>query len=118
MELLNQLDGFEQLGQVKMVMATNRPDILDPALLRPGRLDRKIEIPLPNEAARRRRPTTVLTLENSPKLGVLTTVWVEKTGVWARGRSSACALEWKAKRDLFEYVSQLSIVRIARAGTS
>lgn len=52
MELLNQLDGFEDLGQVKMVMATNRPDILDPALLRPGRLDRKIEIPLPNEAAR------------------------------------------------------------------
>mmetsp|Transcript_23539 Transcript_23539/g.73668 ORF Transcript_23539/g.73668 Transcript_23539/m.73668 type:complete len:289 (+) Transcript_23539:1-867(+) len=52
MELLNQLDGFEQLGMVKMVMATNRPDILDPALLRPGRLDRKIEIPLPNETAR------------------------------------------------------------------
>jgi 26S proteasome regulatory subunit T4 len=52
MELLNQLDGFEALGQVKMVMATNRPDILDPALLRPGRLDRKIEIPLPNEASR------------------------------------------------------------------
>merc|ERR1712005_52774 len=51
MELLNQLDGFDQLGQVKMVMATNRPDILDPALLRPGRLDRKVEIPLPNEAA-------------------------------------------------------------------
>lgn len=52
MELLNQLDGFETLGQVKMVMATNRPDTLDPALLRPGRLDRKIEIPLPNETAR------------------------------------------------------------------
>merc|ERR1711881_105521 len=52
MELLNQLDGFEALGQVKIVMATNRPDILDPALLRPGRLDRKIEIPLPNEQAR------------------------------------------------------------------
>merc|ERR1711939_634584 len=52
MELLNQLDGFEQLGQVKMVMATNRPDILDPALLRPGRLDRKIEIPEPNETQR------------------------------------------------------------------
>lgn len=52
MELLNQLDGFEQLGQVKMVMATNRPDTLDPALLRPGRLDRKIEIPLPNDMAR------------------------------------------------------------------
>merc|ERR1719240_501254 len=52
MELLNQLDGFDDLGMVKMVMATNRPDILDPALLRPGRLDRKIEIPLPNEAQR------------------------------------------------------------------
>jgi 26S proteasome regulatory subunit T4 len=52
MELLNQMDGFESQGQVKMVMATNRPDILDPALLRPGRLDRKIEIPEPNESQR------------------------------------------------------------------
>ncbi|XP_064394555.1 26S proteasome regulatory subunit 10B-like [Halichondria panicea] len=52
MELLNQMDGFDKLGQVKMIMATNRPDVLDPALLRPGRLDRKIEIPLPNEQAR------------------------------------------------------------------
>lgn len=52
MELLNQLDGFDSLGQVKMIMATNRPDTLDPALLRPGRLDRKIEIPLPNESSR------------------------------------------------------------------
>ena len=52
MELLAQLDGFEQLGQVKIIMATNRPDILDPALMRPGRLDRKIEIPLPNDAGR------------------------------------------------------------------
>lgn len=52
MELLNQMDGFEDQGQVKMVMATNRPDILDPALLRAGRLDRKIEIPEPNETQR------------------------------------------------------------------
>lgn len=52
MELLNQMDGFDELGKVKIIMATNRPDVLDPALLRPGRLDRKIEIPLPNESAR------------------------------------------------------------------
>ena len=52
MELLNQMDGFDELGQVKLIMATNRPDTLDPALLRPGRLDRKIEIPLPNEVGR------------------------------------------------------------------
>ena len=53
MELLNQLDGFNELTQVKVVMATNRPDTLDPALLRPGRLDRKVEIPLPNSIARK-----------------------------------------------------------------
>eukprot|EP00730_Choanoeca_flexa_P013109 TRINITY_DN4973_c0_g1_i1.p1 TRINITY_DN4973_c0_g1~~TRINITY_DN4973_c0_g1_i1.p1 ORF type:complete len:389 (+),score=117.01 TRINITY_DN4973_c0_g1_i1:22-1188(+) len=52
MELLNQMDGFDILGKVKMIMATNRPDTLDPALMRPGRLDRKIEIGLPNEQGR------------------------------------------------------------------
>ncbi|KPI85216.1 putative 26S protease regulatory subunit putative serine peptidase Clan SJ family S16 [Leptomonas seymouri] len=52
MELLNQMDGFDKLGKVKVIMATNRPDTLDPALMRPGRLDRKIEISLPNEAGR------------------------------------------------------------------
>eukprot|EP00056_Hartaetosiga_gracilis_P016244 m.4441 g.4441 ORF g.4441 m.4441 type:complete len:417 (+) comp3883_c0_seq1:70-1320(+) len=52
MELLHQMDGFDVLGKVKLIMATNRPDVLDPALLRPGRLDRKIEISLPNEQGR------------------------------------------------------------------
>jgi 26S proteasome regulatory subunit T4 len=46
------MDGFDYLGKTKVIMATNRPDTLDPALMRPGRIDRKIEIPLPNEVAR------------------------------------------------------------------
>ncbi len=52
LELLNQLDGFEETNKIKIIMATNRMDILDEALLRPGRIDRKIEFPHPNEKAR------------------------------------------------------------------
>ncbi|KAL9644847.1 hypothetical protein ABK040_005328 [Willaertia magna] len=52
LEIVNQLDGFESRGNIKVLMATNRPDILDPALMRPGRLDRKIEFGLPDLEAR------------------------------------------------------------------
>ncbi|KJE94023.1 proteasome 26S ATPase subunit 3, variant [Capsaspora owczarzaki ATCC 30864] len=54
LELLNQLDGFSSDDRIKVIAATNRIDILDPALLRSGRLDRKIEFPLPTEEARAR----------------------------------------------------------------
>ncbi|KAF5400449.1 hypothetical protein P879_11687 [Paragonimus westermani] len=54
LELLNQLDGFQPNHNIKVIAATNRVDILDPALLRSGRLDRKIEFPAPNEEARAR----------------------------------------------------------------
>ena len=47
LELINQLDGFDPRGNIKVLMATNRPDTLDPALMRPGRLDRKVEFGLP-----------------------------------------------------------------------
>ena len=54
LELLSQLDGFSSNEMIKVIAATNRPDVLDPALLRSGRLDRKIELPHPNEEARAR----------------------------------------------------------------
>ena len=42
LEIVNQLDGFDSRGNIKVLMATNRPDTLDPALIRPGRIDRKV----------------------------------------------------------------------------
>ncbi|MCF0226843.1 MAG: proteasome-activating nucleotidase [Methanobrevibacter sp.] len=53
MQLLAELDGFESRGDIGIIGATNRPDILDPALLRPGRFDRFIEVPLPNDEGRK-----------------------------------------------------------------
>jgi len=53
LEILNQLDGFDPRGNVKVLMATNRPDTLDPALMRPGRLDRKVEFGLPDLEGRK-----------------------------------------------------------------
>jgi 26S proteasome regulatory subunit T2 len=53
LELLNQLDGFDERGDVKVIMATNRIETLDPALIRPGRIDRKIEFPLPDTKTKR-----------------------------------------------------------------
>ena len=52
LQLLAEMDGFESKGNVKIIAATNRVDLLDPALLRPGRFDRVIEVPLPEEAGR------------------------------------------------------------------
>jgi 26S proteasome regulatory subunit T1 len=52
LELINQLDGFDPRGNIKVLMATNRPDTLDPALLRPGRLDRRVEFSLPDNEGR------------------------------------------------------------------
>ena len=54
LELLNQMDGFDARSDVKVIMATNRIETLDPALLRPGRIDRKIEFPLPDAKTKRR----------------------------------------------------------------
>jgi len=52
LQLLAEMDGFDGRGDVKIMAATNRKDLLDPALLRPGRFDRAIEVPMPDESAR------------------------------------------------------------------
>ena len=53
LELLNQLDGFDSRSDVKVIMATNRIESLDPALIRPGRIDSKIKFPFPDEKTKR-----------------------------------------------------------------
>ena len=53
LELLNQLDGFDARTDVKVILATNKIESLDPALIRPGRIDRKIEFPAPDQKTRR-----------------------------------------------------------------
>jgi len=54
LEMLNQLDGFDNRTDVKVILATNRIESLDPALIRPGRIDRKIYFPFPDSATKRR----------------------------------------------------------------
>ena len=54
LELLNQLDGFDSMAEVKVIMATNKIETLDPALIRPGRIDRKIEFPPPDLKIKRK----------------------------------------------------------------
>merc|ERR1712025_1499739 len=73
LELLSQLDGFGSNEMIKVIAATNRPDVLDPALLRSGRLDRKIELPNPSEDAR----TNILKI-HSRKMNVGTDVVFEE----------------------------------------
>lgn len=83
MQLLSELDGFETRGAVAVMGATNRPDILDPALLRPGRFDRIIEFPLPDEVSRReifKIHTRGMNLDKNVDFGVLVSSTQRKSG--------------------------------------
>lgn len=88
LELLNQLDGFEPTQNIKILMATNRIDILDQALLRPGRIDRKIEFPNPGEDAR----LHILKI-HSRKMNLMRGIDLSKV---AQGMSGASGAESKA----------------------
>lgn len=75
MQLLAELDGFESRGDIGIIGATNRPDILDPALLRPGRFDRFIEVPLPGDEGRKeilKIHTKGMSLAEDAKIDLLT----------------------------------------------
>lgn len=84
LELLNQLDGFEATQTIKVIMATNRIDILDDALLRPGRIDRKVEFPNPNEAARE----DILKI-HSRKMNLMRGIDLKKVAAQMNGASGA-----------------------------
>jgi len=84
LELLNQLDGFEPATNIKVIMATNRIDILDDALLRPGRIDRKVEFPNPSEAAR----AEILKI-HSRKMNLMRGIDLKKIAVGMSGASGA-----------------------------
>ena len=84
LELLNQLDGFEATTSIKVIMATNRIDILDDALLRPGRIDRKVEFPNPGEDAR----LEILKI-HSKKMNLMRGIDLRKIAAQMNGASGA-----------------------------
>ncbi len=91
MQLLAELDGFDALKDVKIIAATNRPDILDDALLRPGRFDRVIEIPIPDEASRKAILNVHLSAMNTKRLS--TGRIVERTNGFSGAELKATCVE-------------------------
>jgi len=91
MQLLAELDGFDALHDVKIIAATNRPDILDDALLRPGRFDRVIEIPIPDESSRKAILSVHLGAMNTTKVSIARVV--ERTNGYSGAELKATCVE-------------------------
>jgi proteasome regulatory subunit len=91
MQLLAELDGFDALHDVKIIAATNRPDILDDALLRPGRFDRVIEIPIPDDSSRKAILSVHLNSMNTSKINVGRVV--ERTNGYSGAELKATCVE-------------------------
>ena len=107
LELLNQLDGFEDTQNIKVIMATNRIDILDSALLRPGRVDRKIEFPPPGPEARvsiLRIHSRKMSLQRGINLRVLAEKMGQCSGAEVRGICTEAGMY--ALRERRQHVSQ------------
>lgn len=107
LELLNQLDGFEGAQNIKVIMATNRIDILDSALLRPGRIDRKIEFPPPGPEARvsiLRIHSRKMSLQRGINLRVLAEKMGQCSGAEVRGICTEAGMY--ALRERRKHVSQ------------
>lgn len=125
LELLNQLDGFDDRGDVKVIFATNLIESLDPALIRPGRIDRKIEIPLPDAKTRLnifRIHTSKMTLADDVDLEELSRVKDELSGADVKaicseaglialreGRLSICMQDFIRGKDLVLYKKKDSL---------
>lgn len=95
LELITQLDGFDARGNIKVLMATNRPDTLDPALMRPGRLDRKIEFSLPELEGRKhifQIHTRVMSVERGVRFDLLARLCPNATGADIRSVCTEAAL--------------------------
>ncbi len=110
MQLLAELDGFDSLENVKIIAATNRPDILDDALLRPGRFDRVIEIPMPDEKAR----SAILSLHvkkmNTKRINVQRVVELTEGYSGAELKATCVEAGMSAIRDKRDTVTQNDIL--------
>ena len=110
MQLLAELDGFDSLENVKIIAATNRPDILDDALLRPGRFDRVIEIPMPDEKAR----SAILSLHvkkmNTKRINVQRVVELTEGYSGAELKATCVEAGMNAIRDKRDSVTQNDIL--------
>jgi 26S proteasome regulatory subunit T2 len=124
LELLNQLDGFDARGEVKVIMATNRIESLDPALLRPGRIDRKIEFPLPDMNTKKRIfgiQTSKMTLADDVNLETLYAAKDELSGADVKAICTEAGLLALRERRMkvtmkdFEKVRDLSVFPLRHA---
>ena len=114
MQLLAELDGFDSLENVKIIAATNRPDILDDALLRPGRFDRVIEIPMPDEKARSAIISLHVKNMNTKRINVQRVVELTEGYSGAELKATCVEAGMNAIRDKRDTVTQNDILNAVK----